>query len=210
MRVQGSSFSSRIWSASASACDSLAIIDKIHIEFGKGLNVITGETGAGKSIIINSINAILGERMSKAAIRTGEDLAKVTAVFNTTSSKAKEITSYIPSLLLFYVTSHDPRNFYLLSLISLKTSCFVLPKSCAISVSRWLKSHSFNSLWHGIVIGILFQYFNCACDHFCLYLIYPYFSKIFINSFQDILKNTIILWYYHIKSIGWFIIYEFF
>lgn len=69
----------------------IAIIDKIHVEFGEGLNVITGETGAGKSIIINSINAILGERMSKAAIRTGEDLAKVTAVFNTTSSKAKEV-----------------------------------------------------------------------------------------------------------------------
>ncbi|MBP5427386.1 MAG: DNA repair protein RecN [Clostridiales bacterium] len=69
----------------------VAIIDKISIEFGEGLNVMTGETGAGKSIIINSINAILGERISKDVIRAGEELAKVTAVFYTKSYKVKEM-----------------------------------------------------------------------------------------------------------------------
>lgn len=59
----------------------IALIDKVNIEFGKGLNVLTGETGAGKSIIIDSIHAILGERVSKDLIRTGKDKALVEAVF---------------------------------------------------------------------------------------------------------------------------------
>ncbi|OPZ89015.1 MAG: DNA repair protein RecN [Firmicutes bacterium ADurb.Bin419] len=59
----------------------IAIIDKVEIELGEGLNVLTGETGAGKSIIIDSINAILGERLSKDLIRTGKDKAVVEAVF---------------------------------------------------------------------------------------------------------------------------------
>ena len=63
----------------------IAIIDKISIEFGSGFNVLTGETGAGKSIIINSINAILGERISKNIIRTGQDMAQITAIFYTKS-----------------------------------------------------------------------------------------------------------------------------
>ena len=69
----------------------IAIIDKINIEFGTGLNVITGETGAGKSIIINSINAILGERISKDIIRTNQDMAQITAIFYTKSPKVKMI-----------------------------------------------------------------------------------------------------------------------
>lgn len=59
----------------------IAIIDKVEIELGEGLNVLTGETGAGKSIIIDSINAILGERLSKDLIRAGKDKALVEAVF---------------------------------------------------------------------------------------------------------------------------------
>ena len=69
----------------------VAIIDKISIEFYNGLNVITGETGAGKSIIINSINAILGERISKDIIRCGQDMAQITAIFYTKSSQVNII-----------------------------------------------------------------------------------------------------------------------
>ena len=69
----------------------VAIIDKISIEFGTGFNVMTGETGAGKSIIINSINAILGERISKDIIRTGENKAYVCAIFYTNSCRVHEI-----------------------------------------------------------------------------------------------------------------------
>ncbi|MCX8131974.1 MAG: DNA repair protein RecN [Clostridia bacterium] len=60
----------------------IALIDNINIELGKGLNVLTGETGAGKSIIIDSINAILGGRVSKELIRSGKEKATVEAVFH--------------------------------------------------------------------------------------------------------------------------------
>ncbi len=62
--------------------ENIAVIESAQIEFGSGLNVLTGETGAGKSIIIDSINAVLGERTSRELIRTGETAAKVTAVFS--------------------------------------------------------------------------------------------------------------------------------
>lgn len=61
--------------------ENVAIIETAAIEFGCGLNVLTGETGAGKSIVIDSINAVLGERTTKDIIRTGADCAKVYAVF---------------------------------------------------------------------------------------------------------------------------------
>ena len=59
----------------------IAVIEKAEIEFSKGLNVLTGETGAGKSIIIDSINAILGERTSRELVRSGCDNAFVSAYF---------------------------------------------------------------------------------------------------------------------------------
>ncbi len=62
--------------------ENIAVIEKTDIEFKQGFNVLTGETGAGKSIIIDSINAVLGERTSKDLIRTGCDSAVVTAVFD--------------------------------------------------------------------------------------------------------------------------------
>jgi DNA repair protein RecN (Recombination protein N) len=69
----------------------IALIDEVSIELGEGLNILTGETGAGKSIIIDSINAILGERVSKDLIRTGRDKALVEAVFNIDNSRFSDI-----------------------------------------------------------------------------------------------------------------------
>jgi len=60
----------------------LALIDDIEIEFDKGLNIITGETGAGKSIIVNSLQLILGKKASSDIIRADEDTCKVEAIFN--------------------------------------------------------------------------------------------------------------------------------
>lgn len=59
-----------------------AIIDNINITFSKGLNVFTGETGAGKSIIIDAMNIVLGERASKEYIRAGENKAVIEALFD--------------------------------------------------------------------------------------------------------------------------------
>jgi len=58
-----------------------AIISHLEIQFKPGLNVLSGETGAGKSIIINAVNLILGGRASAELIRTGEDEARVEALF---------------------------------------------------------------------------------------------------------------------------------
>lgn len=58
-----------------------AIIEDIRIEFGKGLNVLTGETGSGKSIIIDALSMVLGQRTNKDVIKKGKDYAYVEAIF---------------------------------------------------------------------------------------------------------------------------------
>lgn len=68
----------------------IAIIENAEIEFNKGFNVLTGETGAGKSIILDSINAVLGFRTSRELIRTGETEAEVTALFSSVGEKTNE------------------------------------------------------------------------------------------------------------------------
>ena len=62
--------------------ENIAVIEKADISFAPGLNVLTGETGAGKSIIIDSIGAVLGERVSRDLVRRGAETGTVTAVFD--------------------------------------------------------------------------------------------------------------------------------
>lgn len=61
--------------------ENIAVIEKSNIDFSNGLNVLTGETGAGKSIVIDAISAVLGHRTSKEIIRTGAEKAFVSATF---------------------------------------------------------------------------------------------------------------------------------
>ena len=59
-----------------------AIIDDLHLEFGPGLNILTGETGAGKSIIIDALGLLLGDRAATEWVRAGTELAQIEAVFS--------------------------------------------------------------------------------------------------------------------------------
>lgn len=71
--------------------ENIAVIEKTDIDFSGGFNCLTGETGAGKSIVIDSINAVLGERTSKELIRNGSSKAEVSALFTDISSAAKSV-----------------------------------------------------------------------------------------------------------------------
>ena len=62
--------------------ENIAVIERADISFGRGLNVLTGETGAGKSIVIDSIGAVLGERVSRELVRRGAEKGLVTAAFD--------------------------------------------------------------------------------------------------------------------------------
>ena len=70
--------------------ENIAVIEKTEIDFTKGFNVLTGETGAGKSIVIDAISAVLGRRTSRELVRTGADSAFVSATFTDVGETTKE------------------------------------------------------------------------------------------------------------------------
>ena len=74
----------------------IALISQLSLELQNGLNILSGETGAGKSIIIDSLNFVLGERADKSLIRYGTDEASVEAVFEDYSTK--DISLYLEDI----------------------------------------------------------------------------------------------------------------
>ena len=75
--------------------ENVAVIEKADITFDNGLNILTGETGAGKSIVIDAINAVVGERTSKQLVRDGAQTAKVSAFFENVSDGVNNILNEI-------------------------------------------------------------------------------------------------------------------
>lgn len=73
----------------------LAVVDKLLVEFESGLNVLTGETGAGKSIIVGSIGAVAGNKLSADVVRSGERMATVEAVFDLGASSLSTIREQV-------------------------------------------------------------------------------------------------------------------
>ncbi len=73
----------------------IAVIEKVNIDFFGGFNILTGETGAGKSIIIDSINLLKGQRVRKNIIRTGEEKARVDGIFEITDEQREFISEEI-------------------------------------------------------------------------------------------------------------------
>ncbi|MBQ4313113.1 MAG: AAA family ATPase, partial [Clostridia bacterium] len=70
--------------------ENIAVIERAEIDFSQGFNVLTGETGAGKSILVDSIMAVLGERTSRELVRTGATSAYVSAEFTDIGSAAMQ------------------------------------------------------------------------------------------------------------------------
>ena len=70
--------------------ENVAVIEKAEVNFTPGFNVLTGETGAGKSILIDSINAILGNRTSRELVRSGAQKACIWATFESIPASVKK------------------------------------------------------------------------------------------------------------------------
>ena len=112
--------------------ENVAVIEKTDVHFGPGLNVLTGETGAGKSILIDSINAILGNRTSRDLVRSGAQKASVWATFSDLSSEVctlLENAGYEPEeeLLLSREIGQDG-----------KSSCRINGKPATVGILREL------------------------------------------------------------------------
>ena len=69
----------------------IVLIEKLNLQFGNGLNIMTGETGAGKSILLDALSLALGARSDIGLIRSGYDMATVTAEFDFVNDTAKEM-----------------------------------------------------------------------------------------------------------------------
>lgn len=76
--------------------ENIALIEKLRLDLQDGLNILSGETGAGKSIIIDSLNFVLGERADKSLIRYGSESASVEAVFE--NYQTDQVTGYLDDL----------------------------------------------------------------------------------------------------------------
>ena len=72
-----------------------ALIEDMDVGFGGGLNILTGQTGAGKSILIGSLNLILGEKASTEMVRSGEEEAFIEASFELVGRIPEQLTSYV-------------------------------------------------------------------------------------------------------------------
>jgi DNA repair protein RecN (Recombination protein N) len=75
--------------------DNIALIDHLEIEFAEGFNVLTGETGAGKSLVVDSVNLVLGERADRDLIKHDQEKAKVQAIFHINNER---VISHIANL----------------------------------------------------------------------------------------------------------------
>ena len=118
----------------------IAVIEKADIEFSGGLNVLTGETGAGKSIVVDSINAILGERTSKDLVRHGADNANVVARFENINSDVEEMLNDLG------ITPEEDKSLIISRKISNqgKSNCRINGVPCTVGMLKELGSKLVN------------------------------------------------------------------
>ena len=111
--------------------ENIAVIEKTNIDFTNGLNILTGETGAGKSIVIDSINAVLGKRSSRGLIRSGADAAFVSATF-------ENVSDLVPKKLASLGYSAEDGTLILSRELSVsgKNTCRVNSRPATVSVLK--------------------------------------------------------------------------
>ena len=68
--------------------ENYAVVERLRVHFHEGLNLLTGETGSGKSIVVDALGLLLGARASSEAVRTGEDRARVAGIFDVRENAA--------------------------------------------------------------------------------------------------------------------------
>ncbi len=127
----------------------IAIIKEAVIDFNNGLNVLTGETGAGKSIIIDAINAILGERTSRELIRTGSNNAEVSALFYDVNDDIRAVLNEFEidceednSLLISRKISLDGKNNCKVNGVSVTVSMLKRLGQALINVHGQMDNHN--------------------------------------------------------------------
>ncbi|MDD4680296.1 MAG: DNA repair protein RecN [Clostridia bacterium] len=114
----------------------IALIDELTIAFEEGFNVLTGETGAGKSIIIDSVNLALGERADRELIQTGKDFARVELLFYLTDRRLDEI------LVEYGIPAEEDGSLLLMRELSIhgRNLCKVNGRSVTLSMLREITS----------------------------------------------------------------------
>lgn len=127
----------------------IAIIKEAVVDFNNGLNVLTGETGAGKSIIIDAINAILGERTSRELIRTGSNNAEVSAFFEDINDNVVSVLDEIGvsceedrSLMVTRKISSDGKNVCKINGVTVTVSLLKKLGQALINVHGQLDNHN--------------------------------------------------------------------
>lgn len=120
--------------------ENIAVIEKASVDFSGGLNVLTGETGAGKSIVVDSINAIMGERTSRELVRYGADNAYVSAYFDDICDSA------LNKLKEFDIELEEDNSLLITRKISAngKSLCKVNGKTVTVSILKEICSYLVN------------------------------------------------------------------
>ena len=189
----------------------IAIIKEAVIDFDNGLNVLTGETGAGKSIIIDAINAILGERTSRDLIRTGSNTADVSAFFENINTDVVSILDEFginceedKSLLISRKISLDGKNICKVNGSSVTVSMLKRIGQALINVHGQMDNHNLlNEELHYTYIdkfaenNDIFEEYKSAYDEYCT--LNRRYDNLIVNESEKARKIDLLT--YQIKEI---------
>jgi DNA repair protein RecN (Recombination protein N) len=117
--------------------ENYAVMESVTVEFGPGLNLLTGETGAGKSILIDALALLMGDKGSPDVVRFGAERAILTAVFEVESGREKMVAAILENNGL----DHDDANLILRREVAAKGRVFINNQPATVSVLKQLAPH---------------------------------------------------------------------